>query len=166
MAAKIGMSNANKSLKGQKSGIKSKMGFVVMAALVLHSVDLALSFWEGGDASATWHFMTPLAVLLACFVCVHHAIVSRSNEQDFVKPKATRSRDVEPSKDESSKSRYGKWNAEIDESARNGDLESAERAVKRMQAAGVEPNTSVYSSLIHACAKSGNVMRADAWLEK
>lgn len=58
------------------------------------------------------------------------------------------------------------YNIHIDRHAKEGDIAGAERWMKEMVNAGVEPNTVTYNSLIHSCARAGDFAKAEMWLRR
>lgn len=60
-----------------------------------------------------------------------------------------------------------RWNQAIDQAAKNADPNTAEALLRQLeQTPGLTPDTISYNSVIHACAKKGDVRRAEHWLSK
>ena len=49
--------------------------------------------------------------------------------------------------------------------AKAADVSAAEAAMRRMREAGITPSIACYGTLVGVCAKTGDVARAESWLE-
>merc|ERR1719386_560266 len=56
--------------------------------------------------------------------------------------------------------------SQLQAAARIGDVAVAERIFAEMVASDVKPHLSSYGALVGACAKAGDVVRAEQWLKE